>query len=555
MEKKRAEASGSADETVDLSGKQIGDFRIVSRIGRGGMGEVYLAEQLALRRHVALKILRADMLDDPQYLARFEAEAKAVAPISHPNIVSVYVTGKEGSIHYIAMEYVQGINLREYIDKKGRLDAATCITVMKRVAAALQRASEEGIVHRDIKPENVLLTKKGEVKVADFGLARQISKEGVNVTQTGLTMGTPLYMSPEQIEGKPVDRRTDIYSFGVTCYHMIAGSPPFQGDNAFAIAVQHLNRTAPSLETIRPEFPVDVIRIVERMMAKKPEDRYPSAREVLQELARLRGAKNTVESPALPPETTSPAETAPEGAGKSSRLSNWSHSALQPIHSLAAGRPSKGLVVGLTLLAALTGAAVAWSGRESMLISRPAAAPLAVADANPPDTSGIKAYGSGWLQLEYAQSVLPPEQREAGLWAVLEQHKSDLEHTIRAAYLLARMYVEQRQMPKLHALARVLIGRDAPSQRSFGHLLRGLAQARDGQPSEAAASFLTMLDESRKIDADTGRANALTMEEIQWLTRQYAAASYLIIGGNATPEKGPRVSWLLDSLHAWRGPA
>jgi serine/threonine protein kinase len=217
-------------EHPDLIGKQLGDFKIHKLLGQGGMGEVYLAEQVSLKRRVALKILRRDMLKDEKYLRRFEAEAKAVAPISHPNIVSVIAIGEDQGIHYIALEYVQGMNLRDYVDRKGPLDLPTCKFIIRKVAEALQRAGEEGIVHRDIKPENVLVTRKNEVKVADFGLARQVTGQKVDLTQTGVTMGTPLYMSPEQVEGKALDPRSDIYSFGVMCYYMMTGKPPFRGD-------------------------------------------------------------------------------------------------------------------------------------------------------------------------------------------------------------------------------------------------------------------------------------------------------------------------------------
>jgi serine/threonine-protein kinase len=160
---------------------------------------------------------------------------------------------------------------------------------MRQVAAALQRASELGIIHRDIKPENILLTRQGEVKVADFGLSRVQDEEQptLHLTRTGITMGTPLYMSPEQVEGKPLDARTDIYSFGVTCYHMLAGHPPFQGENAFAVALQHVQGTPVPLETIRPDLPPALCAMVARMMAKKPEDRYLTANAILLELHQI----------------------------------------------------------------------------------------------------------------------------------------------------------------------------------------------------------------------------------------------------------------------------
>src|SRR5438309_5224354 len=233
-------SSGSMDalpESLDLSGKTLGDFRLLRRLGQGGMGQVYLAEQISLKRKVAIKIMRPDVAVNATSYLRFRAEAEAIARITHANIVGVYALAEEAGLHYMALEYVEGRNLREHLIKKGPPDVPLALSIMRQVAAALQHASELGIVHRDIKPENILLTRRGEVKVADFGLSRVLAGEGVPVslTQSGVTMGTPLYMSPEQVEGKPLDCRTDIYSFGVTCYHMLAGQPPFTGETAFEV--------------------------------------------------------------------------------------------------------------------------------------------------------------------------------------------------------------------------------------------------------------------------------------------------------------------------------
>ena len=184
---------------VDLSGKTLADFRILRRLGTGGMGQVYLAEQISLKRPIALKILKSDLASNPTSLKRFRAEGEAVARATHGNIVQVYAFGDVDGLHYMAMEYVEGLNLREYIAKKGSPPVALALNIMRQVTAALQRAAELGIVHRDIKPENILLTRKGLVKVADFGLSRCFADERQTsaLTQPGVTMGTPLYMSPE----------------------------------------------------------------------------------------------------------------------------------------------------------------------------------------------------------------------------------------------------------------------------------------------------------------------------------------------------------------------
>ena len=213
------------------------------------MAEVYLAEQERLKRRVAVKILRPELAGDRVYLQRFQLEAQAAASLVHANIVQIYEVGCVDQLHYIAQEYVQGQNLRDYVARHGPPDLPHALSIMRQVAAALAKAAEQGVVHRDIKPENIMLTASGEVKVADFGLAR-LTREGAanDLTQIGITLGTPLYMSPEQVEGKPLDPRSDIYSLGVTCYHMLAGVPPFAGETALGVAVQHLKTRPQPLE-------------------------------------------------------------------------------------------------------------------------------------------------------------------------------------------------------------------------------------------------------------------------------------------------------------------
>ena len=190
--------AGTGTDAGDLSGRVFGGFRIVRRLGQGGMGQVYLAEQVSLKRLVALKFLKPQLAENKTALERFKLEAEAVARTSHANIVQIYTVGEENGIHYMALEYVEGKNLREFIEKKGPPDVKLGLRIMSQVAAALQTASELGIVHRDIKPENILINRKGEVKVADFGLSWPRNKDS-NLTESGIAMGTPLYMSPEQV--------------------------------------------------------------------------------------------------------------------------------------------------------------------------------------------------------------------------------------------------------------------------------------------------------------------------------------------------------------------
>lgn len=274
--------------TPDQSGKTLGDFHVLHRLGRGGMADVYLAEQASLGRRVALKILRPHLAKNQSYVRRFVNEARAAASLIHTNIVQVFEVGVAEGLHYIAQEYVSGQNLRQWLSRSGPLSAALAVNIMRQVAAGLHCAGRQGIVHRDIKPENIMLARTGEVKVADFGLARFSNNDvQTQLTQIGMTMGTPLYMSPEQVEGKQVDARSDLYSFGVTCYHMVAGRPPFEGDTPISVAIQHVRSEPARLEQIRPDLPEGLCRIIHKLLAKKPADRYQAAADLLRDLREL----------------------------------------------------------------------------------------------------------------------------------------------------------------------------------------------------------------------------------------------------------------------------
>jgi serine/threonine-protein kinase len=272
----------------DLVGKKLRDFYILRRLGRGAMAEVYLAQQLSLNRQVAFKVLNEELARDPNYVRRFQHEARAAAALVHAGIVQIYEVGEEQGVHYIAQEYVAGRNLGEITRSSGSLSPQLALDIIRQVTAALCRAASAGIVHRDIKPENIMVAAAtGEVKVADFGLARVQGDGGTNLTQYGITMGTPLYMSPEQIEGRPLDSRSDIYSLGCTAYHLLSGKPPFRGDSPLAVAVQHLHQPVPPLTKLNPLVPDRFAILVERMMAKKPADRFSDPAELLAELHAL----------------------------------------------------------------------------------------------------------------------------------------------------------------------------------------------------------------------------------------------------------------------------
>lgn len=243
------------------------------------MADVYLAEQTSLGRQVAVKVLKNDSLQGRSdvLLKRFEQEARAAGGLSHPNVVQIITTGHENNIAYIVQEYVPGLNLSQWIRRNGPPDFSTGVKWLQQMAAALSAAAEAGIVHRDIKPENILLNRQATAKVTDFGLAQlnQPAPARMNLTQAGTTLGTPWYMSPEQIQGTKLDHRSDQYSLGVTAWHMFAGRPPFPGRNPMTVAVQHLKELPPPLATLRPDLPLPLCTIIDRMLAKKPEDRFP----------------------------------------------------------------------------------------------------------------------------------------------------------------------------------------------------------------------------------------------------------------------------------------
>jgi serine/threonine-protein kinase len=263
--------------SVNLTGRRLGDAQILKRLGRGGMADVYVANQVTLGRRVALKVLRPDLAKDANYVERFRREARAAARLTHPNIVQVYEVGCTDSMHYISQEYVDGLNLRQQLDRSGPLSPDQAVVVLQSVADALAAASAQGVTHRDIKPENIMVNQRGEIKVADFGLARVTQGEHQNeLTQIGMTMGTPLYMSPEQVQGQPADVRSDLYSLGVTMYHLLVGRPPFEADSPLALAVKHLHEDPQRISEARPirDLPPWLCEAIERLMEKSPAKRF-----------------------------------------------------------------------------------------------------------------------------------------------------------------------------------------------------------------------------------------------------------------------------------------
>ena len=271
-------------------------YEILEQIGSGGMSVVYKAKCHKLNRLVAIKVLKEEFCNDSNFVSKFKMEAQSAAGLSHPNIVSVYDVIDEGKLHYIVMELIEGITLKSYIQKKGRLEVKETIGIAIQVAQGIAAAHEQHIIHRDIKPQNMIISKDGKVKVADFGIARAVSAQ----TMTSSAMGSVHYISPEQARGGFSDERSDIYSLGVTMYEMVTGRVPFEGDNTVAIALAHLEDAVVPPSVYNPEIPVSLERIILTCMEKKPERRYRNAQDVITDLraALIRPAEESGSRPA-----------------------------------------------------------------------------------------------------------------------------------------------------------------------------------------------------------------------------------------------------------------
>ena len=283
-----------------------GRYRIVSKLGAGGMADVYLAEDQELGRQVAIKILNDRHAADDSFIERFRREAKNAAGLSHPNIVSIYDRGEAEGTYYIAMEFLDGRSLKELIVGRGPAPIKVAIEYARNILAALAAAHKQGIVHRDIKPHNVLIGAEGRVKVTDFGIARSGASQ---MTEVGSIIGTAQYLSPEQARGAPVDQTSDLYSVGVVLYEMLTGQVPFTGDTPLEIAMKHLSEVPRPPSELRPEIPHDLDSVVLRALAKDPSERYQSAEEMDADLARV------AEGLPVDPETEEAATAVLSGSG------------------------------------------------------------------------------------------------------------------------------------------------------------------------------------------------------------------------------------------------
>ena len=272
--------------------RTLSHYRIVAAIGAGGMGQVYRATDTTLGRDVALKLLPAEMASNPESLARFQREARVVAALNNPHIVTIFSVEQADGVHFLTMELVQGQSLDKLIS--GGLGEPQIIQIASTIADALAAAHAKGIVHRDLKPANVMVTDDGWVKVLDFGLAKDVNAEAgehtitsADLTKAGAVMGTPAYMSPEQISGRPLDHRTDIFSLGVVMHEMATGRRPFAGSSSAELISAILRDTPPPVTDLRPDLPADLTRLIHRCLAKNPDERPQTAREVSNQLREI----------------------------------------------------------------------------------------------------------------------------------------------------------------------------------------------------------------------------------------------------------------------------
>ncbi|HVC06245.1 MAG TPA: protein kinase [Solirubrobacterales bacterium] len=260
-----------------------GRYRLEAKLGSGGMSTVYLARDETLDRAVAVKVMHREMSEQPEQLERFRQEARAVAKLSHPNVVSVIDAGEDGGYPYIVFEYVQGETLKQRIARVGPLDTQEAIAYAIETARGLTVAHARNMVHRDIKPQNILIDAEGRAKLTDFGISRQLEQDGM--TATGRVLGTTDYVAPEQALGKGADRRSDIYSLGVVLYEMLVGQVPFHADSQVGVAMKHVNEELPDVQRRRPEVSAAAALVVERATAKDPDERYQQIGELIDDLS------------------------------------------------------------------------------------------------------------------------------------------------------------------------------------------------------------------------------------------------------------------------------
>ena len=286
-EMESASETGDSDANRKKQVTTIGDFELKKRLGKGATGEVFLARQISLDRLVAVKTLSKELTKKEDAVARFLREARSMDKLDHVNIVKFYAADSYKGIHYVAIEYVDGKSVQDWLDKLKQFSIGDAVHIAMVAAEALKHAHDLGMVHRDVKPDNIMLTSKGVVKVADFGLVKTLD-EDVALTQNDTGLGTPLYMAPEQaVSAKTVDQRVDIYSLGATLYHMLTGTLPYTGQTAVELILAKERGVFEAARKLRPEIPERLDLMIDKMLARDPKHRYKDCREVVRDLASI----------------------------------------------------------------------------------------------------------------------------------------------------------------------------------------------------------------------------------------------------------------------------
>ena len=311
-----------------------GRYKLEAKLGSGGMSTVYLARDTTLDRQVAVKVMHREMSEQADQLQHFRQEARAVAKLSHPNVVAVIDAGEDGGHPYIIFEYVEGETLKQRINRIGALDPQEALAYAIEIARGLTVAHARQMVHRDIKPQNVLIDAEGRAKLTDFGISRQLEQDGM--TATGRVLGTTDYVAPEQAMGHPVDQRSDVYSLGVVLYEMLVGQVPFSADSQVGVAMKHVNEELPDVQQRRPEISAAAAMVVERATAKDPAQRYQKVGELIDDLSTALEVE-AARAGSTTSEATSVLEAVPPAERKLSSDGRWSKVGLVLLLLVAAG--------------------------------------------------------------------------------------------------------------------------------------------------------------------------------------------------------------------------
>ena len=497
------------------SGTSLGPYTILSPLGAGGMGEVYLGRDTRLDRMVAIKVLPSHSMGNAEAIERFEREARAISRLNHPNVCTLYDVGQVHDVRYLVMEYLEGRSLSQIV-ATGRLSVSDALRYGRQIAEALAKAHAAGIIHRDLKPANVIITSEGTAKVLDFGLARrQPTEEEATrgpVTDVGCAVGTPQYMSPEQLMGEHIDIRTDVFSFGVLLYELLTGARPFTGSNVFSIA-QRIQEARPTpLADLRPDVPREVTAVVDRALEKDPGKRFQSGGELL---AALRAIELMVASRELIVDGRAPA-TSFSSVGRSTRLS-WLLTVAAGLGMLSAltwgvlrsSDPQQIDDAASTAATASSLGAFQWAQRGYASLSRydvPENVDRAIEEfRNAVTRDASNAYAHAGLAQAYQRKhSATPDPQIIRLAAAAAQHAVELNPDLSAAHLAV-------------AVVRSAEGRQDEAQRA-------LEKARELDPRNAHVRMWMgeLLRLQRRIDdADAQFREAVTLAADDWVVHQY----------------------------------